>query len=1058
VAVAVAGNTSGTLTLTAPNYEETVPFNNTATRSFPLPSTMTAGTYYVSYQLSTSSGQNYTGTRPFDVDGIRVKVKEATLDKAKYAPSDTINLTLSIESNQNLGAILKTWLVDPDKNYTLPQTQNILLATTAPLLTSQNIALNTAKLGLHRLVYGIYSDDMLLCAGSAAFDMGEAVVLGIATDQASYPDGREPVTAAVNLYGSGPATLELFLDGQSAALQSVTLAGFTAIQQNIPVNSPGRHTLKAVLTSGGLTSTKERSIVYGSGLPDLSLRMFIDQALAGAKMKLNVTVTNQGKSSSSATTLNLYDGPVTDGLLLATFDVKSLAPGEYQTFIFEFDCLGRTGANSVSALIDPAGQVFEFNKGNNEVQIAFTVPEIALETTLGKDVYTPGETVMITGKITNLSPKQIFDLILATEVRDADSLQVFTDSKSIAVIDDSATVSVDSSWVTGANLPEGFYTINQTLRGGASTRKIIALKADQDFSITGQVIHQRVETGEAIQYNLTMTPVRGFSGEVSLSLQNWPPGYTALFSSNSVSLANGPAQTTLNLIPSSQEKVGAYTMTIFAAGGGRSHNLSLGLDLTDFQITATPAAQSIKQLDEAFCIIAIRPLNGFDNPVTLELDVLPPGGMKGSVNANQVTLPNEVTLTLTTSKWLLPGLYDLNIIAKGKVLHHTATLTLMVDKNPAIAPGIVTVPGPMNKPIINSFNPQGVFLSQFQAFDRRSSTHIATGDVDGDGIDEIIAGVGWATGRSPSFVGIFKKEGTPVALLGTEQKSGITIAAGDIDGDWVEEVAVGYHYHPNRISAIEDDINDWLLGNEWDEDGYCARYHRGGLGIIKVYKVMGREFIDTGLVLYPYESEGYRGTPNIAIADVDGDGKPELITAPGPDPSAPARIKIFKIDTAEGVGKWKVAFPMFDVIVPFEKIKVPKKEDKKDGGWSVHIEGYGANIAAGDLDGDGKAQIIVGAGPDPRKNGQVIILRIVDGLYTMESFIAYEGTGYGVYVSTADLDGDGKAEILTGPGPGPRNKPIVRIFRGDGTLMGEFQAYPDHVKFGVRVSGGGVGE
>ncbi|MBU1209565.1 MAG: hypothetical protein KKH04_22040 [Proteobacteria bacterium] len=217
VSVAAAGNISGTLTLTAPDYEETVPFNNTATRNFPLPSTLNAGTYYVSYQLITSSGQNYTGTRPFDVDGIRVKVKEAALDKAKYAPSDTINLTLSIESNQNLGATLKTWLVDPDKNYTLTGTQNISMVTAAPLLTTQNVALNTAKLGLHRLVYGIYSGDMLLCAGSAAFDIGEGVVLGITTDRTYYPDGSEPVTTEVSLYGSGPATLELFLNEQLAA-------------------------------------------------------------------------------------------------------------------------------------------------------------------------------------------------------------------------------------------------------------------------------------------------------------------------------------------------------------------------------------------------------------------------------------------------------------------------------------------------------------------------------------------------------------------------------------------------------------------------------------------------------------------------------------------------------------------------------------------------------------------------------------------------------------------------------------------------------------------------
>ena len=37
VSVSVSGNTSGALTLTAPNYEETIPFNNSATRSFPSP-------------------------------------------------------------------------------------------------------------------------------------------------------------------------------------------------------------------------------------------------------------------------------------------------------------------------------------------------------------------------------------------------------------------------------------------------------------------------------------------------------------------------------------------------------------------------------------------------------------------------------------------------------------------------------------------------------------------------------------------------------------------------------------------------------------------------------------------------------------------------------------------------------------------------------------------------------------------------------------------------------------------------------------------------------------
>ncbi|MCX5914133.1 MAG: hypothetical protein NTV04_19640, partial [Deltaproteobacteria bacterium] len=52
ISVSVTGNVSGNLTLSAPNYEEAISFPGTATRSFILPSAMTAGTYYISYQLS----------------------------------------------------------------------------------------------------------------------------------------------------------------------------------------------------------------------------------------------------------------------------------------------------------------------------------------------------------------------------------------------------------------------------------------------------------------------------------------------------------------------------------------------------------------------------------------------------------------------------------------------------------------------------------------------------------------------------------------------------------------------------------------------------------------------------------------------------------------------------------------------------------------------------------------------------------------------------------------------------------------------------------------------
>jgi hypothetical protein len=109
------------------------------------------------------------------------------------------------------------------------------------------------------------------------------------------------------------------------------------------------------------------------------------------------------------------------------------------------------------------------------------------------------------------------------------------------------------------------------------------------------------------------------------------------------------------------------------------------------------------------------------------------------------------------------------------------------------------------------------------------------------------------------------------------------------------------------------------------------------------------------------------------------------------------------------------------------------------------------------LDGDQKAEIIVGAGPDPRKIAQVVILKNANGQWTSKKFTAFEGSRYGVYVACKDLDGDGKGEIITTLGPGLENRSPVRIFSGEGIFLGQFQAYPNEIRYGVRVTGGNVG-
>lgn len=115
----------------------------------------------------------------------------------------------------------------------------------------------------------------------------------------------------------------------------------------------------------------------------------------------------------------------------------------------------------------------------------------------------------------------------------------------------------------------------------------------------------------------------------------------------------------------------------------------------------------------------------------------------------------------------------------------------------------------------------------------------------------------------------------------------------------------------------------------------------------------------------------------------------------------------------------------------------------------------GVNVAVGDVNGDGTPDFVASVASQGKPQ-----VKVYDGLTgnplpgTLGDFLAFDA-GYrgGVNVATGDVNGDGFADIIVGAGPGA--PPLVKVFSGaNGSVLANFMAFDKNFKGGVRVAAG----
>jgi hypothetical protein len=369
-----------------------------------------------------------------------------------------------------------------------------------------------------------------------------------------------------------------------------------------------------------------------------------------------------------------------------------------------------------------------------------------------------------------------------------------------------------------------------------------------------------------------------------------------------------------------------------------------------------------------------------------------------------------------------PGLYQIRVVALDEfgtiICCWSDSAGLEVIAGAPAPPELILTgpgPGPDNPPLVRLFDPvahRGDPLLEFVAYGvDRYGVNVAGSDITGDGRLEIITGPGPGAQFGPQ-VRVFDDTGTSLHAdffaYGT-LRFGVKCTTGDIDGDLVDEIITT----PGPGEVFGPHVRGWA---------------HDGTGRFQAIPQVN--FMAYGTLKYG---------ANAACGDLDGDGIDEIVTGAGPGPVFGPHVRAFNYD-----GEVLAAMPDVSFM-------------------AYGTDQFGVNVACGDLDGDGFAEIVTGPGPGVVFGPHVRAFDY-DGIQLAPlpgaSFFAGDAADrFGVNVSCGDVDGDGVDEIVTGPGPGPGEQYIAMV-RGWNWLAGmvspisglDFLAYDEEYTFGARVA------
>ena len=252
---------------------------------------------------------------------------------------------------------------------------------------------------------------------------------------------------------------------------------------------------------------------------------------------------------------------------------------------------------------------------------------------------------------------------------------------------------------------------------------------------------------------------------------------------------------------------------------------------------------------------------------------------------------------------------------------------------------------------------------------------VATGDFNGDGIPDILAGAGPGGGPIYTIIdGLTRTTTRTDFAFEPTFTGGIYVAAGDVNGDGIDDIILTPDQGGGpRVRILDGKTNATIVN------------------------------------FFGIDDPAFRGGARAALGDVNADGRLDLIVAAGF--GGGPRVAVYDGANLQANGGPK----LFNDFFAFE-------QELRNGVF----------VASGDVDGDGFGDLVIGGGPGGGPRVQIFsgasLLTGGNPATTLGNFFAgtIDNRG-GVRVAVKDIDNDNRADIVTGPGPGEPGRANVYL-------------------------------